>query len=744
MLTRARMTTILGAAIALIAAVSAQAAGPIGPIAQPPSNVSLPTISGTPSRGQTLSSSAGSWDGIPAPTLTRQWRKCTPVEPALPIDINVAGSSPGQIAVAPNGDAYVAAGQVWRIPAGGGAPTAIPGTIDAGRDVAVDRWGNVYAINAAAESVIKISATDDSVTTFGATGNNPSAIAVDRGGVVYVANYDDMTVSRLYGGSTPADQVIAVPHGDHPALTELAIDSANNVFVVNPREQSIAKIDTSGSATIFAAWIGDRPQSIATDWSGNVFVAGENGLVKKFSSGGAELPLASAPGDHYGIAVDRNGDVWLGDRLGSSLSLLPADGSAAIGVTSIGSAPVGIALDTSGNVFVANSTGGGSGKSVTKLSRNNCADAGLFTGSSYDLAGVDVGKRIQLRVTGSNAWGPETAFSALTEIVTSAPFISDSGDVALAGLQSVGNTLSRVGATWSGYPSPTITANWLRCDAALVSCTTVGTPDSSNYSLVHADAGMRIVVEETGVNSVGTVTERLLTSDLITEVPANTALPTLSGNAALGSTLTSDAGQWVGFPDPAIALQWQRCDAAGANCSDIAGATSASYAATVDDLGSTLRIAATATNSAGSATALSGASAVVAAPPAPGSPGGGSAGSTPAQFELAIKAPKSVKSGRTFKLSITARNSGAIAASPIKTCLALPRAVHVTSRGKSKPKLTKRSACWTRAALAARATARYSLKLKTTAKRGKLRFSVKLTAGAVSVKAKGTSHIKRG
>ena len=44
-----------------------------------------------------------------------------------------------------------------------------------------------------------------------------------------------------------------------------------------------------------------------------------------------------------------------------------------------------------------------------------------------------------------------------------------------------------------------------------------------------------------------------------------------------GSTLTAQTGTWTGTPQIAYAYQWQRCDANGANCADIAGATSRTY-----------------------------------------------------------------------------------------------------------------------------------------------------------------------
>jgi hypothetical protein len=43
-------------------------------------NVSAPTISGTTQDGQTLTASAGSWTGLPSPSFSYQWERCTALD----------------------------------------------------------------------------------------------------------------------------------------------------------------------------------------------------------------------------------------------------------------------------------------------------------------------------------------------------------------------------------------------------------------------------------------------------------------------------------------------------------------------------------------------------------------------------------------------------------------------------------------------------------------------------------------
>ena len=102
----------------------------------------------------------------------------------------------------------------------------------------------------------------------------------------------------------------------------------------------------------------------------------------------------------------------------------------------------------------------------------------------------------------------------------------------------------------------------------------------------------------------------------VSQAPANTAPPTVSGVARDGSQLTAANGAWSGSAPMVYARQWRRCDSGGSACEDIGGATGARYTATEADIGHTLRVRVDASNGAGgAATAVSGPTGAVAATP---------------------------------------------------------------------------------------------------------------------------------
>jgi hypothetical protein len=92
---------------------------------------------------------------------------------------------------------------------------------------------------------------------------------------------------------------------------------------------------------------------------------------------------------------------------------------------------------------------------------------------------------------------------------------------------------------------------------------------------------------------------------------ANTSLPTTGGAAAQGQVVTLDEGSWTGAPS-SFTYVWSHCDASGANCTPIAGATGKTYTVGAADVGYTLRVTVTGTNSVGSQQAVSNATGVVA------------------------------------------------------------------------------------------------------------------------------------
>jgi hypothetical protein len=94
--------------------------------------------------------------------------------------------------------------------------------------------------------------------------------------------------------------------------------------------------------------------------------------------------------------------------------------------------------------------------------------------------------------------------------------------------------------------------------------------------------------------------------------PVNAVLPAISGVATEGQALQAASGTWTGSPT-SFAYQWQDCDSSGAGCVNVNGATASSYTLASSDVGHTLRVVVSASNTGGSVSASSAATAVVSA-----------------------------------------------------------------------------------------------------------------------------------
>ena len=246
----------------------------------------------------------------------------------------------------------------------------------------------------------------------------------------------------------------------------------------------------------------------------------------------------------------------------------------------------------------------------------NCAAIAGATAATYRLAAADTGRTIRAVVTATNAAGSAPATTTATATVSAAPPVSTALP-SIAGTARDGETLTGTTGTWTGTAPITFTYAWRRCDVSGANCAAIAGATSQTYAAAVAEIGSTLRLAVTATNSAGSATAVSAASERVTAAPpVNTVAPALSGTARDGATLTvSSDGTWTGTRPLSFAYQWQRCDAAGASCTDIAGATTTSYTATPADVGGTVRARVTATNTAGSSAATTAASVQVAAAP---------------------------------------------------------------------------------------------------------------------------------
>jgi peptidoglycan/xylan/chitin deacetylase (PgdA/CDA1 family) len=235
-----------------------------------------------------------------------------------------------------------------------------------------------------------------------------------------------------------------------------------------------------------------------------------------------------------------------------------------------------------------------------------CADISGATAPTYTAVAADVGSTLRLVVTATNTAGSTAATSNPTATVAGAVAAPKNTALpAISGIAQQGQTLTGSTGSWSGSPT-SYAYQWSRCNVNGKGCANIASANDQTYLVAAGDIGFTIRVSVTATNDGGSGTATSNQTSLVTAAPVtaptNTGLPTISGVAQDGQTLTAGEGLWSGST-ATYGYQWRSCVSGG--CADISGATNSTYVLTGAEVGSTVVVVVTATNSAGSASATS-------------------------------------------------------------------------------------------------------------------------------------------
>lgn len=355
--------------------------------------------------------------------------------------------------------------------------------------VAVDSVGNVYVADSGNHAIRKIS-PDGVVTTFAGNGtagfsdgigaeasfNAPQGVAVDGVGNVYVSDTHNNAVRKISptGGVTTmagdgsqrfVDGTAAAATFNGP--TGITVDSTGTMYVADSNNHAIRRITPTGEVTTLAGNGApgssdgtvttakfNYPEGVATDSAGNLYVADViNGLLRKITPAGLVSTLAghrrsgfvdgTAPTASFaspgGVAVDSAGNLYVADSNNNAirkstplgvLSTLAGNGSEGfadgLGADASFRQPFGVAVDSTGNVYVADTFNGAIRKitaagEVTTLAANGFDDG---TGTTVRLSGprgvaVDVAGNVYVADTYHDAVRKITPLGQATTIAGS-------------------------------------------------------------------------------------------------------------------------------------------------------------------------------------------------------------------------------------------------------------------------------------------------------------------------------------
>lgn len=211
--------------------------------------------------------------------------------------------------------------------------------------------------------------------------------------------------------------------------------------------------------------------------------------------------------------------------------------------------------------------------------------------TSFVVRSEDVGDRVTVRVTGSKAGSTSvTKTSAETAVVTTAPAVEISGPTpTISGTTSVGSTLTVSPGTWSPAPV-TLAYRWSVGGVAV----TGSAGEGLTFVIRSGDVGKTVGVTVTGSKTGATsLTMTSAVTDVVSSpAPISGPAPTIAGAAAVGSTLTANAGTWSPAP-VALAYRWS---VGGVSVTGTAGEAS-TFTVRSADVGKTVTVTVTGSKS---------------------------------------------------------------------------------------------------------------------------------------------------
>ncbi len=294
-------------------------------------------------------------------------------------------ASPDRVLVDSSGKIYIADGVNWRIrQISGGTINTIAGSGTAGyagdgaaatkaelsdpTGIALDSSGNLYIADSS-NNVIRMVSTGGTITTFagnntvGFTGDgglavdaelsNPTAVAVDSSGDVYICDAGNNVIRKV-----SSSNIFTVVGG---AATELqlnqpdgiAFDSKGAMYIADTGNRRIVKFvpgfisviagngnlgDTGDGGPAVDAALGD-PMGLAVDAAGNLFIADTfNSKIRKVTPDGiistvagdgvqgyfGDKGLATKAGLYFphDVTVDKSGNLYIADTFNSVIRML--------------------------------------------------------------------------------------------------------------------------------------------------------------------------------------------------------------------------------------------------------------------------------------------------------------------------------------------------------------------------------------------------------------------------------------
>jgi len=540
----------------------------------------------------------------------------------LNMPAGIAVDSAGNLYIADSGNSAIrklVAGAITTVAGTGGVPgyygdggPAAKAQLNAPSSVALDPAGNLYIADTTNNFIRKV-AVGGIITTFAGSGSSggfggdggpatsallwsPWGVAADPAGNVFIADYRNHRV-RIVG----TDGIIATlagngafdtPGGGGPATSSqlalpktVALDSSGNFYIADTAGNTVRQVTPGGTITTLAGtglpgYTGDSgpataaqlngPQGVVVDSSGNVYISdSSNEVVREITTDGNIATFAGDGTMGYsgngaaatagelnlpcGLALDSTLDLYIADfgnnvirevtsandyivfAAGAFNAGYYGDGAAA--TSALLDSPSSVAIDSSGNIYIADSYN----SVIRKVNTSGIISTVAGTGTAGYSGDGGAATSAQLYLP----WGVAVDSSGNL-------FIGDTGNNVIREVSSSGNISTVAGNHTGGYSGDggPATSAQLNGPAGLVvdSAGNVYIADTNNSVIrLLTPAGTHPVLSVAGTHSgvfqagqAGAAYSVVVSN--ATGAGATSGTVTVTGTASSGLTLVSMSG----------------------------------------------------------------------------------------------------------------------------------------------------------------------------------------------------------
>jgi YVTN family beta-propeller protein len=468
--------------------------------------------------------------------------------------------------------------------------------------VGAEPWGvaitpdakTAYVANEKSNTLTPINVAKNTAGTPIPVGQQPNEVAIaPNGKTVYVSDYASNAVTPVDVATNTSGNPIIV--GNHPENIAITPDGTT-AYVANFGSNNVTPINLANNTPGTPIKVGKGPTAIAITPDGKtayVVNAGENTVTPitvATNVPGTAIKVGNKP---QNIAITPDGATAY-VAIGSTNNVSPiSTATNEVGApVAAGKEPITIAINPDGaTAYVSN--------------RKENTVSPIALASAIAEPAIAVGSApMQLAVTPDQA--PVASFTATPATAGAASSFDASASTVEYGSITLYHWNFGDGES-ADTATPTTTHTYAVAGKYTVTLTETDSAGTSTSTVFTGQTMSRN-------GGAGAQSSHPLT--IVPPPPENSGLPTITGTPQQAQKLTEHNGSWTNAPT-GYEYQWLRCNALGANCVPIPGATGQTYVPVEADVEHTLAVQEIASNAGGSSSPATSTTTTVVVPPPP-------------------------------------------------------------------------------------------------------------------------------